>query len=59
MIVGLIGYFTQNATLSWVACAVGIVVGAAVLVGGILLGGRMLDTTAPVLLARLKAMKNA
>ncbi|WP_347977570.1 hypothetical protein [Microbacterium sp. ProA8] len=59
VIVGLIGYFTQNATLSWIACAVGFVVGIAVLIGGILLGGRMLDTTAPVLLARLKAMKNA
>jgi ABC-2 type transport system permease protein len=59
VILGLIAYFTQNAGLSWVACAVGIVVGAAVLIGGILLGGRMLDTSAPVLLARLKAMKNA
>jgi ABC-2 type transport system permease protein len=59
IIVGLIGYFTQNPTLSWIAFAIGIVGGTAVLVAGILIGGRMLDSTGPVLLARLKAMKNA
>ncbi|WP_203580965.1 hypothetical protein [Microbacterium hibisci] len=59
IILGLIAFFTQNAPLSGVACAVGVVLGLAVLVGGILLGGRMLDGTGPVLLARLKAMKNA
>lgn len=59
IIVGLIGYFMQNPTLSWIAFAIGIVGGTAVLVAGILIGGRMLDSTGPVLLARLKAMKNA
>jgi len=59
IVVGLIAYFTQNAALSWIAFALGIVLGTAVLVAGILIGGRMLDRTGPVLLARLKAMKNA
>ncbi|MFC8681891.1 hypothetical protein ACFT30_10235 [Microbacterium ureisolvens] len=59
VIVGFIAYFTQNSALSWVALAVGIVLGVAVLVAGILIGGRMLDSSGPVLLARLKAMKNA
>jgi ABC-2 type transport system permease protein len=59
VIVGTIGFFTQNATLSLIACALGIVVGSGVLVGGILVGGSLLDRTAPALLARLKAMKNA
>lgn len=59
VIVGIIGFFTASATMSWIAGALGIVLGVAVLVGGILLGGRMLDRTGPVLLARLKAMKNA
>jgi ABC-2 type transport system permease protein len=59
IVVGLIGYFTASTTLSWIAGVVGVVLGAAVLVGGILIGGRMLDRSAPVLLARLKAMKNA
>lgn len=59
VIVGIIGYLSASATLSWIAGALGVVLGVAVLVGGILLGGRMLDRTGPVLLARLKAMKNA
>lgn len=59
VIVGVIAFFTQNAALSWVACAVGVVLGVVVLVVGILIGGSQLDRTGPVLLARLKAMKNA
>jgi len=59
VIVGLIAYFTANPGLSWIAGILGIVLGVGVLVAGILIGGRMLDRTGPVLLARLKAMKNA
>lgn len=59
IVVGLIGYFTASTSLSWIALALGVVLGTAVLVAGILIGGRMLDRTGPALLARLKAMKNA
>ncbi len=59
VIVGIIGYFTASLALSWIAFAIGVVFGTAVLVGGILIGGTMLDRSGPVLLARLKAMKNA
>jgi ABC-2 type transport system permease protein len=59
VIVGLVAFFTGNAGLSWVAGAVGVVMGAVVLVIGIGVGGRMLDRTGPVLLSRLKAMRNA
>lgn len=43
--------------LGWVALVVGIAVGLAVLTGGVLLGGRILDATAPELLARLHAVR--
>ena len=56
---GIAGYFMHIATLSWIAFAIGVVFGTAVLVAGILIGGRMLDRSGPVLLARLKAMKSA
>jgi len=59
VIVGVIGYFTQNPTLSWISCALGFVLGSAVLVSGILVGGSLLDRSGPVLLARLTAMRNA
>jgi ABC-2 type transport system permease protein len=59
VVIGLIGFFTASAMLSGIAGLVGIVLGSAVFVGGILLGGRMLDRSAPLLLSRLKAMKNA
>lgn len=59
VIVGVIGFFTENAAMSWIAFAGGIVLGSVVLAAGILIGGKMLDRTGPVLLARLKAMKNA
>ncbi|MCP2638469.1 hypothetical protein K0817_018095 [Microbacterium sp. HD4P20] len=59
VIVGAIGFFTHNAVLSWIAFAGGIVLGTVVLAVGVLVGGNMLNRTGPVLLARLKAMKNA
>lgn len=59
VIVGTIGFFTHDLTLSWVACAVGIGLGCAVLIGGVLVGGSLLDRSGPALLARLAAMKNA
>jgi ABC-2 type transport system permease protein len=59
IVVGLIGFFTESAMLNWIALAAGIVLGIVFLVVGIVVGGRMLDRTGPLLLSRLKAMKNA
>lgn len=57
--IGLIGFFTGNAMLSVIAGVVGVVLGVVFVVIGILVGGRILDRSGPVLLSRLKAMKNA
>ncbi|MCK6067106.1 MULTISPECIES: hypothetical protein [Microbacterium] len=46
---------TGSSVLGWIALPVGIVVGAAALTGGILLGGRIFDRTAPALLVRVRA----
>ncbi|CAN5271541.1 hypothetical protein BH11ACT3_BH11ACT3_22370 [soil metagenome] len=43
--------------LGWVAAVVGVVLGIAVLVGGVVLGGRVLDRAAPALLARLRLIR--
>ncbi|WP_194397096.1 hypothetical protein [Microbacterium atlanticum] len=58
-IMGTVAFFTGDAVLSAIACAVGIVLGTGILIAGILVGGSTLDRTGPRLLARLKAMKNA
>lgn len=59
VVVGIIAYVTANAAMSWISGGIGILVGVGVLVAGILIGGRLLDRTGPVLLSRLKAMKNS
>lgn len=59
IIVGMIAFFTGNTVLSLIVLAVGVVLGGVFLVVGVVVGGRMLDRTGPVLLARLKAMKNS
>ncbi|MGX1702229.1 hypothetical protein [Microbacterium sp. NPDC055357] len=59
IVVGLIGFFTDSALLSWIAGVVGVVLGAVFVVVGVLIGGRILDRSGPALLSRLKAMKNA
>lgn len=59
VVLALIAFFTGNAVLGLVAGLVGLVMGAVVFAGGMVLGGRTLDRTGPVLLSRLKAMRNA
>lgn len=59
IVLGLVGFFSANPTLSLIGGVVGVVMGVVLVVVGILVGGRMLDRTGPVLLSRLKAMKNA
>jgi ABC-2 type transport system permease protein len=45
------------AWLGWVAAVVGVVLGVAVLIGGIALGARVLDRSAPAVLARLRLIR--
>lgn len=59
IVLGLIAFFTGDAVLSWIAFLVGTVMGLVCVVVGIVVGGRLLDRSGPVLLSRLKAMKNA
>lgn len=42
-------------TLGWLSLVVGVAVGAAVVAGGVLLGGRTIERTGPDLLVRIKA----
>jgi len=44
---------------TWLAVAVGVVLGLALCIVGIVVGGRTFDRTAPSLLSRLKSYKNA
>ncbi|MFS0734302.1 hypothetical protein ABC304_01430 [Microbacterium sp. 1P10UB] len=59
IVIGLIAFFTGNAVLSVIGGLVGVVMGVILVIVGIRLGGRALDRNGPVLLSRLKAMKNA
>lgn len=43
--------------LGWLAAIVGVTLGIAVLLGGVALGGRLLDSSAPALLARLRLIR--
>ncbi|WP_431804109.1 hypothetical protein [Microbacterium sp. bgisy203] len=55
LVVAAISLTTGDAALAWVALAVGILTGVAVVVAGVLLGGRTLERTGPDLLVRIKA----
>lgn len=55
LILATIGIATESALYGGLALGVGLVVGAAVVLAGVMLGGRTLDRTGPVLLARIKA----
>jgi ABC-2 type transport system permease protein len=59
LLIWLIAIFTGDAVLSLVAGGLGLVLGGVFFTVGVRVGGRMLDRSAPVLLARLRAMKNA
>jgi ABC-2 type transport system permease protein len=52
------GLITGAALIGWIALAVGLVWGGAAAVGGILLGGRVLDASGPAVLARLRRIRD-
>lgn len=53
--VSLTAFGSGNVLLGWVGLAVGLVVGAGVIVAGVVLGGRTIEQTGPDLLVRIKA----
>lgn len=55
LVLAVLATVGESAVLGWIALAVGIGVGLAAIVGGVLVGGRTLDRTAPDLLQRIKA----
>jgi len=59
IVLGAIAIFGGSILFGWISLAVGVVLGVVFLLVGIHVGGRMLDRNGPVLLSRLKAMKNA
>lgn len=54
-ILALIGVIADQPQLSWISLPVAVVVGVAAMIGGAIVGGRILDRTGPDLLARIKA----
>lgn len=59
VILAILAATTGDAVFGWLAVGVGPVVGAIVLVVGVIVGGRIFDRNAPTLLARLRSFKNA
>lgn len=57
IVLGIFALTTVDPMLGWLTLAVGSAWGAAAFVGGIALGGRILDRTAPDLLARLRSIR--
>ena len=55
LVLALISVFSGQMVLGWISLLVGLVVGAAATIIGIVVGGRTLDRTGPDLLARMKA----
>ena len=48
---------TASAALGWVTLATGVLLGAAVAAGGVVVGGRVLDASGPAVLARLRLVR--
>lgn len=55
LVLAIVSTVTASAVLAWIALAVAVVAGAAIILGGIVVGGRTLERTGPDLLARIKA----
>ena len=51
----IVAALTGVALWSWLALAVGLLLGAGLAVGGVALGGRVFDRTGPLLLVRVRA----
>jgi ABC-2 type transport system permease protein len=54
LVLGIASFVTGSAMLGWLSLAVGVLWGAASLVIGVRVGGRILDRTGPALLARMR-----
>lgn len=59
LVLAIVAAVTGQALFSWLALLVGVLLGGALLVIGIVIGGRAFDRTAPDLLARLRSMPGA
>lgn len=59
IVLAILAFVLDSTLYTWLAFAVGTVLGIALCAVGILVGGRIFDRTAPSLLARLKAFKGA
>ena len=59
LVVAIVAAVTGQALFSWLALLVGVLVGVALLMCGIVIGGRAFDRTAPDLLARLRSMPDS
>ncbi len=55
IVLSVVAFVTASPLLGWIALAVGLAWGVGAIVAGVVLGGRVLDRTAPDLLARIKA----
>lgn len=55
LVLAVIAMATASAPLGAIALLTGVVVGSAVTIGGVIVGGRVLDRTGPSLLQRIKA----
>lgn len=59
LIIAIIGLITESQGFVWGSLASGLIVGSAVLVLGVRLGGSLLDRTGPTLLLQLRRMRGA
>lgn len=57
IVLGILSVVLRSPTLGWVGLAVGLILGAVVLILGLRIGGAALDRRGPELLARLKALR--
>ena len=57
LVLALAALILDISALGWIALATGLVLGGAVVVGGVALGGRVLDESGPAMLARLRLIR--
>jgi len=57
LVTAIVALVRPDPALGWVALAIGLVVGAAVFVGGVFVGGHVFDRNAPVLMQRIRSLK--
>ena len=55
LILSMISLFGGSVPIGWISLVVGLIVGVAVIIAGVVIGGRAFDRGGPALLARIKA----